>query len=159
MEEAQRKGYRGVDVDFEYVYGEDATAYAAFLSRLREALAPKGLPLSVALAAKTRDGQPGRLYEGHDYGLIAKAVDYALLMTYDWGYVSGPPMAVAPLPQVREVVAYALTHFWHWSMAFTGWATGIWTVPSPRTGWCLPPRPTRQPCCKLRKGLDFPDGV
>lgn len=111
VEEAQRKGYRGVDVDFEYVYGEDATAYAAFLSRLREALAPKGLPLSVALAAKTRDGQPGRLYEGHDYGLIAKAVDYALLMTYDWGYVSGPPMAVAPLPQVREVVAYALTHF------------------------------------------------
>ena len=111
VEEAQHKGYRGVDVDFEYVYGEDATSYAAFLSRLREALVPKGLPLSVALAAKTRDGQPGRLYEGHDYGLIAKAVDYALLMTYDWGYVSGPPMAVAPLPQVREVVAYALTHF------------------------------------------------
>ena len=111
VEEAQRKGYRGVDVDFEYVYGEDATAYAAFLSRLREALSPRGLPLSVALAAKTRDDQPGRLYEGHDYGLIAKAVDYALLMTYDWGYVSGPPMAVAPLPQVREVVTYALTHF------------------------------------------------
>ena len=56
VEEAQRKGYRGVDVDFEYVYGEDATAYAAFLSRLREALSPKGLPLSVALAAKTRPG-------------------------------------------------------------------------------------------------------
>lgn len=110
VEEAQRKGYRGVDVDFEYVYGEDATAYASFLSRLRE-VSPRGLPLSVALAAKTRDDQPGRLYEGHDYGLIAKAVDYALLMTYDWGYVSGPPMAVAPLPQVREVVAYALTHF------------------------------------------------
>lgn len=83
VEEAQRKGYRGVDVDFEYVYGQDATAYAAFLSRLREALSPRGLPLSVALAAKTRDDQPGRLYEGHDYGLIAKAVDYALLMTYD----------------------------------------------------------------------------
>ena len=109
--QAVSKGYRGVDVDFEYVYGEDAARYAAFLTRLREALRPNELPLSVALAAKNRDDQPGRLYEGHDYGLIAKAVDYALLMTYDWGYVSGPPMAVAPLPQVREVVAYALTHF------------------------------------------------
>lgn len=110
-QEAQRKGYRGVDIDFEYVYGEDAEPYAAFLAGLRQVLAPLGLPLSVALAAKTRDDQPGRLYEGHDYGLIAQAVDYALLMTYDWGYVSGPPMAVAPLPQVREVVTYALTHF------------------------------------------------
>ena len=110
-QEAQRKGYRGVDIDFEYVYGEDAEPYAAFLASLRQVLAPLGLPLSVALAAKTRDDQPGRLYEGHDYGLIAQAVDYALLMTYDWGYVSGPPMAVAPLPQVREVVTYALTHF------------------------------------------------
>lgn len=42
---------------------------------------------------------------------ILEAVDYALLMTYDWGYVSGPPMAVSPLPQVRQVVEYALTHF------------------------------------------------
>ena len=108
---AEEDGYRGVDVDFEYVYGEDADRYASFLSRLRAALSPKQLPLSVALAAKTSDNQPGRLYEGHDYGLIARAVDYALLMTYDWGYVSGPPMAVAPLPQVRQVVEYALTHF------------------------------------------------
>lgn len=110
-EEAQRKGYRGVDVDFEYVCGEDAERYAAFLSRLREALSSKNLPLSAALAAKTRDDQPGRLYEGHDYRLLAQVVDYALLMTYDWGYVGGPPMAVAPLPQVRQVVEYALTHF------------------------------------------------
>ena len=110
-EAAEAVGYRGVDVDFEYVYGEDANAYADFLSRLREALSPMGLPLSAALAAKTADDQPGRLYEGHDYRLIARAVDRALLMTYDWGYVSGPPMAVAPLPQVRQVLEYALTHF------------------------------------------------
>ena len=111
VEEAEHKGYHGADVDFECVYGEDGENYAAFLSRLREALSPKGLPLSAALAAKTSDNQPGRLYEGHNYALIAQAVDYALLMTYDWGYISGPPMAVAPLPQVRQVLEYALTHF------------------------------------------------
>lgn len=30
-------------------------------------------------------------------------------MTYEWGYTYGPPMAVAPLNKVREVVEYALT--------------------------------------------------
>ena len=32
-----------------------------------------------------------------------------LLMTYEWGYAYGPPMAVAPsMPQVRRVAEYAL---------------------------------------------------
>ena len=106
-----RKGYRGVDVDFEFVRGEDAEDYARFLTRLRRALAPRGLPLIAALAPKASAGQPGRLYEGIDYHLIAKAVDFALLMAYDWGNPASPPMAVAPLPQVRQVVEYALTEF------------------------------------------------
>lgn len=106
-----RKGYQGVDVDFEYVRGEDAQAYAAFLARLRQGLIPRGLPLIVALAPKTSANQPGRLYEGIDYHLIAQSVDFALLMTYEWGNLASPPMAVAPLPQVRQVVEYALTEF------------------------------------------------
>lgn len=106
-----RKGYRGVDVDFEFVRGEDAEDYARFLTRLRRALAPRGLSLIAALAPKASAGQPGRLYEGIDYHLIAKAVDFALLMAYDWGNPASPPMAVAPLPQVRQVVEYALTEF------------------------------------------------
>lgn len=111
LETAVQRGYGGVDVDFEFLDGSDAQAYAQFLSSLHRALSPKQLPLSVALAPKTSDDQPGRLYEGHDYRLISQAVDFALLMTYDWGYSGGPPMAVAPLPQVRQVVEYALTHF------------------------------------------------
>lgn len=106
-----RKGYRGVDVDFEYVRGEDADSYARFLGRLRRALASRGLPLIAALAPKTTADQPGRLYEGIDYHLIAQSVDFALLMTYEWGNLASPPMAVAPLPQVRQVVEYAITEF------------------------------------------------
>ncbi|RKI68799.1 LysM peptidoglycan-binding domain-containing protein [bacterium 1xD42-67] len=106
-----RRGYRGVDVDFEYVRREDAQTYARFLARLRRALVPRGLPLIVALAPKTSGDQPGRLYEGIDYHQIAQSVDFALLMTYEWGNPASPPMAVAPLPQVRRVVEYALTEF------------------------------------------------
>ncbi len=107
-----RKGYQGVDVDFEYVRAEDAERYAAFLARLRQGLVPWGLPLIAALAPKTSADQPGRLYEGIDYHLIAQSVDFALLMTYEWGNLTSPPMAVAPLPQVQRVVEYALTEFY-----------------------------------------------
>ena len=106
-----RKGYQGVDVDFECVRAEDAQRYAAFLARLRQGLVPRGLPLIAALAPKTSAGQLGRLYEGIDYRLIAQSVDFALLMTYEWGNQASPPMAVSPLPQVRQVVEYALTEF------------------------------------------------
>lgn len=107
-----QKGCRGVDVDFEYVRAEDAEGYARFLARLRRALASRGLPLMAALPPKTSANQPGRLYEGIDYHSIAQSVDFALLMTYEWGNLASPPMAVAPLPQVAQVVEYALTEFY-----------------------------------------------
>ena len=104
-----RRGYAGVDVDFEFLPGQLAAAYAAFLDRLRRRLQPQGRFLWAALAPKTSAGQPGLLYEGHDYAAVAAATDAVLLMTYEWGYTYGPPMAVAPLPNVRQVVEYALT--------------------------------------------------
>ncbi len=130
---ADRKGYQWIDVDFEYIRAEDAQAYARFLARLRRALAPSGRPLIAALAPKTSAGQPGRLYEGIDYHLIAQSVDFALLMTYEWGNLASPPMAVAPLPQVQRVVEYALTEFYP-NQLFLG-------VPNYGYDWTLPFRP------------------
>ena len=95
------------EVDFEYIPAALGPAYASFLGQLRQALSP--LPLWAALAPKTRADQPGLLYEAHDYAAIGAAVDAALLMTYEWGYLAGPPMAVAPLPNVRAVLDYAVT--------------------------------------------------
>lgn len=105
----QEKGYRGLDVDFEYVFPEDAAAYASFLATLTRRLNPLGYPVIAALAPKTSANQQGALYEGHDFAAIGAAVNEVLLMTYEWGYTYGPPMAVAPLPNVRQVVEYALT--------------------------------------------------
>ncbi len=98
----RENGYRGLDLDFEFLGAANAAAYADFAARLRQALDP--LPLITALAPKTSDTQPGLLYEGHDYAALADASDAVLLMTYEWGYTYGPPMAVAPLPNVRRVV-------------------------------------------------------
>lgn len=105
----QAKGYRGLDVDFEFVFPQDAGPYAAFIRRLAQTLNPLGLPVIVALAPKTSSTQRGLLYEGHDYAALGAAANEVLLMTYEWGYTYGMPMAVAPLPNVRTVVEYALT--------------------------------------------------
>ncbi len=104
-----RKDFAGLDVDFEYLPGQLAEAYAAFLARLRHLLAAQGRFLWAALAPKTNSRQRGLLYEGHDYAAVAAAVDGVLLMTYEWGYTYGPPMAVAPMPNVRAVLDYAVT--------------------------------------------------
>lgn len=105
----REKGYRGLDVDFEYVFAEDAAAYADFLASLTQRLNPLGYPVIAALAPKVSADQRGALYEGHDFAAIGAAVNEVLLMTYEWGYTYGPPMAVAPVPNVRQVVEYALT--------------------------------------------------
>lgn len=78
------KGYRGLDVDFEYIPAAQRENYAAFIRTLRERLAPMGLPVIVALAPKTYARQPGLLYEAHDYALLGAAADFVLLMTYEW---------------------------------------------------------------------------
>lgn len=105
----QEKGFGGVDIDFEYILSEDRIPFADFVAEVRNSLAPYGYHVSVALAPKTSDSQAGLLYAGKDYGLLGEAADSVLLMTYEWGYTYGPPMAVAPLNKVREVVEYAVT--------------------------------------------------
>ena len=105
----EEKGYGGVDVDFEYILAEDRDAFTSFVAELTRVMNENGYVTSVALAPKTSANQPGLLYEGKDYGGLGAAANSVLLMTYEWGYTYGPPMAVAPLNKVREVVEYAVT--------------------------------------------------
>ena len=105
----QEKDFQGVDIDFEYIRPEDRLPFADFVADVRNLLSPYGYHVSVALAPKTSDTQAGLLYEGKDYRLLGEAADSVLLMTYEWGYTYGPPMAVAPVNKVRQVVEYAVT--------------------------------------------------
>ncbi|MEG1204806.1 MAG: LysM peptidoglycan-binding domain-containing protein [Angelakisella sp.] len=105
----KEKGYLGLDVDFEYIKPEDEEAFIRFLKNVTERMHQNGYRVNVDLAPKTSSEQEGLLYEAHNYAAIGAIADTVLLMTYEWGYTYGPPMAVAPLPNVREVVAYAVT--------------------------------------------------
>ncbi len=103
------KGYLGLDIDFEFIEPEDRDGYIRFIEEARRRLQEYGFFVNVDLAPKTSAAQRGLLYEAHDYAAVGAASDTVLLMTYEWGYTYGPPMAVAPLNRVREVVSYAVT--------------------------------------------------
>ena len=105
----QAKGYKGINIDFEYILPEDKERYVAFVAYVRERMAPYGYRVSVAVPPKVADDQPGLLYEGIDYQGLGEAADSIFLMTYEWGYTYGPPMAIAPIPSVRRVLDYAIT--------------------------------------------------
>ena len=105
----QDKGFGGLDIDFEYVLADDREGFAAFVDLTTRVMNLFGYPVTVALAPKTSAEQRGLLYEGIDYALLGAAANRAMLMTYEWGYSQGPPMAVAPINMVRRVVDYAVT--------------------------------------------------
>lgn len=103
------KEYEGLDVDFEFVAPENRQNYIDFIDKVTNRLNAEGYIVIVALAPKTSADQPGLLYEAHDYAGLGAVSNAVLLMTYEWGYSAGPPMAVAPIPQVRRVLDYAVT--------------------------------------------------
>lgn len=105
----REKGYFGVDVDFEFLFAEDKQRYVEFINRLTLTMNQNGYITVVALPPKTSDTQTGLLYSGVDYAGLGEAANYTMLMTYEWGYRFGPPLAIAPVPSVRRVVEYALS--------------------------------------------------
>lgn len=107
------KNYYALNIDFEYVYPYDVGSYNQFLSRITGAMHELGYMVTTAVAPKLTAGQKGLLYEAHDYPAHGATVDRVILMTYEWGYLAGPPQAIAPADQVKKVVEYAVTAIPH----------------------------------------------
>jgi len=105
----EAKNYYGLDIDFEYIYPEDREFYNDFLRKVTSRLRPMGYTVTTALAPKISAEQRGVVYEGHDYPVHGALVNHVIIMTYEWGYTYGPPLAVAPINEVEKVINYALT--------------------------------------------------
>jgi spore germination protein len=102
------KEYYGVIIDFERIPPADREKYNNFLRKLVSELHPKYL-VGTALAPKTYDIKTGSWHGAHDYKAHGQIVDFVVIMTYEWGWSGGPPMAVAPLNEVRKVINYAVS--------------------------------------------------
>lgn len=109
IELMRRKGYFGLNIDFEYIPRQYREAYNQFLRRVKSRLSPLSFKLFTCLAPKISDTQVGTLYEAHDYAVHGEIADRVIIMTYEWGYILGPPMAVSPYDQIRRVLDYSVS--------------------------------------------------
>lgn len=103
------KGFKGLNIDFEYVFPADRELYNKFLKKAADLMHANGYSISTALAPKTSADEPGFLYGAHDYPVHGKLADFVVLMTYEWGYAGGPPRPIAPINEVKRVLNYAVT--------------------------------------------------
>lgn len=124
------KGYKGLHVNFESLLPEDKEAFNGFLERVSNRLHPLGYIVSSALSPKVSATQKGLLYEAHDYRAHGRLMDFTVLMTYEWGWVGGPPTAISPLHKIKEVLNYAVTEIPREKiMLGTLFYTRDWTLP------------------------------
>lgn len=90
--------FDGIDVDWEYPHGADASNFVALLTEFRRQMdiVRTGLKLSIAV------GPSPRMYDGTNFGAVSAQVDEVGLMTYD---MAGPWMQttgfIAPLYRVQ----------------------------------------------------------
>ncbi|MGE5633561.1 MAG: LysM peptidoglycan-binding domain-containing protein [Caulobacteraceae bacterium] len=105
----KEKGYKGLNIDFEYIPPADRELYNSFVRRAAGRMHANGFSISTALAPKIRADQPGLLYEAHDYPVHGQIADFVVLMTYEWGWSGGAPWAIAPINEVKRVLNYAVT--------------------------------------------------
>jgi spore germination protein len=105
--QAKEKGTTHIHTDFEYIGRENREHYVNFLKELKEFA--KGFTISCSLAPKTSADQKGKWYEGFDYKGLGEVANFVVVMTYDWGYSGGPPMAISPIGPVRKVLEYAIS--------------------------------------------------
>ena len=106
-------GYDGVDLDYETMNtggtaAERAGVRTGFVALARElgaALDARGKLLSITVGPRTRADDPN--WAVFDYAALGRAADRFRIMTYDRHWRNGTPGAVAPLPWVTTVLAYA----------------------------------------------------
>jgi len=105
---AKRKGYGGVNIDFEQVLAEDRDLFSSFLSQLRGRLREGGLSLVVCVPPKSSENVPWNM--GYDYGGIGSVADFIFIMAYNWHYGQSVPGPVAPLTEIRRTVDFAINY-------------------------------------------------
>ncbi len=112
-----RNPYSGVTIDFEGLKGEEtADDFTAFLQSLKDALAPLGKALFVAVQPVLTTGE---YFDGYDYRAIGEVADKVILMAYDYHATSIPShlvgssyhenTALTPFSQVYDSLR-AITH-------------------------------------------------
>jgi len=101
---AAQFGYDGINIDLEGIPAQDRDNFSLFMSELAQALHARNLTLSAAAPAKVAGSS---WHAGFDYTAVGQAVDYLIIMAYD--YTTSKPGASAPIDWVEDATSYALS--------------------------------------------------
>lgn len=107
MNLVRSKNFSGVNIDFERLQADERENYSSFIRDLRDRMKRSGFITSAAVPAKTSDAIPW--LKAYDYAAIGSAVDLFFIMAYDWHEAGSAPGPVAPLPEVRRTVEFAMS--------------------------------------------------
>ncbi|KUG04480.1 putative peptidoglycan hydrolase yvbx, not involved in spore germination [hydrocarbon metagenome] len=102
MDQVNKYGYDGVNIDFEFINAGDAAHFTTFLKELKAVLGAEK-ELSAAVFARTESDQ---WPTGYEYAKIGQIADQVVVMAYDYHYKTSSAGAVAPLWWVEKVVDY-----------------------------------------------------
>jgi spore germination protein len=98
-------GFAGVNLDFENINPEDRQLYSDFVHDVKRILGAEGYLVTLTVPPKNSDSPENAF----DYQALGQWADLIFIMTYDWGYMTGPPMAVAPINEIQKVLSYAVS--------------------------------------------------
>lgn len=106
---AKERDYQGINVDFEHLQPDLRTDYNRFIQELAEAARQQNLSTAITVGPKMSDDPYNPWIGAFDYRFLGQHVDHMTLLTFEWGWAGGQPMAIAPLSMVRQVLEYAST--------------------------------------------------
>lgn len=102
-----RKGFFGVNIDFEFVPPEDRPFLTTFMAELYQALKPYGYLTTISVPPELRDDPKHPFSGAFSYPDLARYSDQVYILAYDEHVaVPGP---VASIGFVSQVLAYALS--------------------------------------------------
>ncbi len=106
---AKRKGFDGINIDYEALKGYQKESFTLFIKDLASELHQNGKILAVALHPKLRENDPAYSNgsQAQDWGKLAGYADQLHLMTYEQHWETSGPGPIAAAPWVKSILNYA----------------------------------------------------
>jgi spore germination protein YaaH len=105
----RRRGFDGIDVDYEHLAATDRAGFTALVTDLAAALHADGKLLAVTLHPKSSEPGPQPKNRAQDYAAVGRVADEVRIMMYDYHWETSAPGALAPIGWVRTVMTWAAT--------------------------------------------------
>ena len=102
-----KKGYDGIDLDWESLYRSDRNRFTNFVRQLSQKLHGGGKLLSIAVHPKTSEPGDWSGAQAQDYRQLGVVVDEFKVMTYDYSGSWSDPGPISPPSWADEVLTFA----------------------------------------------------